>query len=134
MLELRCECGQSPGAPNHLPEVCRSDPGINKLRISDRGLQPLTLPLSPVRLCHNRKRREEAVGFQSFRKRVFWIMGNRRLHKIERFHTLGTSESEALKVTALNLFHPTTSSPFSKNRFFHIVTQPQWERDGVRGG
>ena len=28
-------------------------------------------------------------------------MGNRRLHKSERFHTLGTSESERLKVTAL---------------------------------
>ena len=28
-------------------------------------------------------------------------MGNRRLYKIERFHTLGTSESERLKATAL---------------------------------
>ena len=36
-------------------------------------------------------------------------MGNRRLYKIEHFHTLGTSESERLKVTALNLFHPTAS-------------------------
>src|SRR4030042_2014163 len=50
-------------------------------------------------------------------------MGNRRLHKIERFHTPGTYESERLKVTALNLFHPTASPPFPKNRFFHIVTQ-----------
>ena len=50
-------------------------------------------------------------------------MGNRRLYKIERFHTLGTSESERLKVTALNLFHPTASPPFPKNRFFHIATQ-----------
>jgi hypothetical protein len=52
-------------------------------------------------------------------------MGNRRLYEIKRYHTLGTSESEALealKVTALNLFHPTTSPPFPKNRFFHIAT------------
>ncbi len=34
-------------------------------------------------------------------------MGNRRLYKVERNHTPGTSESERLKVTALNLFHPT---------------------------
>jgi hypothetical protein len=50
-------------------------------------------------------------------------MGNRRLYKVERFHTLGKSESEGLKVTALNLFHPTASPPFPKNRFFHIATQ-----------
>ena len=36
-------------------------------------------------------------------------MRNRRLHKIERFHMPTTPESERLKVTALNLFHPTTS-------------------------
>src|SRR4030042_2286519 len=45
-------------------------------------------------------------------------MGNRRLYKIERFHTPGTSESERLKVTALNLFHPTASPPFPENRIF----------------
>ncbi len=32
------------------------------------------------------------------------MMGNRRLYKIECLQTLGTSESERLKVTALNLF------------------------------
>ena len=51
------------------------------------------------------------------------MMRNRRLHKSERFHTPGTSESERVKVTALNLFHPTASPPFPKNRFFHIATQ-----------
>ncbi len=49
-------------------------------------------------------------------------MGNRRLYKIERFHTRDTSESERLKVTALNLFHPTASPFFPNNRFFHIAT------------
>jgi hypothetical protein len=52
-------------------------------------------------------------------------MGNRRLYKIERFHRLGASESERLKVTALNLFHPTASPPFSKVGFFNITTQSQ---------
>ena len=70
---------------------------------------PLTL--SPWRLCHNRNPREEAVGFQSFRMRVFYVMGNRRLYEAEYIHMLGTLESEHLKVTALNLFHPTASSP-----------------------
>ena len=50
-------------------------------------------------------------------------MGNRGLQKIERFHTLGTPESERLKVTALNLFHPTASPPFPKAGFFRIATQ-----------
>jgi hypothetical protein len=45
------------------------------------------------------------------------------LYKVERFHTPGTSGSERLKVTALNLFHPTASPPLPKNRFFHIATQ-----------
>jgi len=31
---------------------------------------------------------------------------------------LGTPESERLKVTALNLFHPTASPPFQKWGFF----------------
>ena len=62
-------------------------------------------------------------------------MGNRRLYKIERFHTLGMSESEALKVTALNLFHPTISPPFPKNLFFHIATQSQrGTGEGIEGG
>ena len=51
-------------------------------------------------------------------------MGNRYLYKIECFHTLGTAESERLKVTALNLFHP-TASLFSENvGYFHIAIQP----------
>jgi hypothetical protein len=41
-------------------------------------------------------------------------MGNRRLYKIECLHMLGTRESERLKVTALNLFHPTASPSFNK--------------------
>ena len=67
-------------------------------------------------------------------------MRNRRLYKIEGLHTLGTPESKRVKVTALpspkrlafaaalarrgyaqaglNLFHPTASPPFPKNRFF----------------
>jgi hypothetical protein len=77
-------------------------------------------------------------------------MGNCQLYKIERFHTVGTPESERLKVTALNLLklllkiaelpgeviifrivshrdtlpvHPTVSPPFQKVVFFHIATQ-----------
>ena len=75
-------------------------------------LLPPHAPLSRQKLCHNRNPREEAVGFQSFRMRVLFIMGNRRLYKAECIHMLGTLESEHLKVTALNLFHPTASSPF----------------------
>jgi len=45
-------------------------------------------------------------------------MGNRRLHKIERFHMLGPPESERLKVTALNLFHPTASPLLQRIGFF----------------
>jgi hypothetical protein len=41
-------------------------------------------------------------------------MGNRRLYKIEFLHRLGTLGSERLKVTALNLFHPTAPPPFQK--------------------
>ena len=58
-------------------------------------------------------------------------MGNRRLHYAERIHMLGTPESERLKVTALNLFHPTVSPPFQRVDFFHIVTQPLKGRGGV---
>jgi hypothetical protein len=51
-------------------------------------------------------------------------MGNRGLYKNECFHMLGSSESERLKVTALNLFRPTASSPF-------ITTKPPGaEREG----
>jgi hypothetical protein len=73
-------------------------------------------------------------------------MGNRHLYKIEYLHTVGTPESERLKVTALpspkrlpaaqgfgrrgyaqaglNLFHPTASPLFQNVGFFHIATQP----------
>jgi hypothetical protein len=44
-------------------------------------------------------------------------MGNRRLHRIERFHSLGMRESEWQKVTALNLFHPTASPLLQKVGF-----------------
>jgi hypothetical protein len=60
-------------------------------------------------------------------------MGNRRLNKIECLHTLGTPESERLKVAALNLFHPTTSPPFQDVGFFHIATQPPRGRGRVGG-
>ena len=45
-------------------------------------------------------------------------MRNRRFHRIEYFQTLGTPESERLKVTALNLFHPTASPLVQKIGFF----------------
>jgi len=67
-------------------------------------------------------KRGEAVTFQSFRMRVFLIMGNRPLYKIGCLHTLGTFESERLKVTALNLFHPTTSPLFKKSVFPYCDT------------
>jgi len=44
-------------------------------------------------------------------------MGNCHLYKNECFNTLGMPESERLKVTALNLFHPTASPPFQKVGF-----------------
>ena len=44
--------------------------------------------------------------------------------KIECLHMLGTYESERLKVTALNLFHPTASPLGAKVSLIHIVTQP----------
>jgi hypothetical protein len=61
------------------------------------------------------------------------MMGNGRLHKIERFHTLGTPESKRLNVTALNLFYPTASPPFQKVGVFHITTQ-SLEGEGEGGG
>ena len=60
-------------------------------------------------------------------------MGNRRLYKTECFHTIGTPESELLKVTALNLLHPTASPLFKYVGFFHIVTQPP-RGEGKGGG
>jgi hypothetical protein len=63
-------------------------------------------------------------------------MGNRRLHKIERFHTLGMPESEWLKVTALNLFHPTASPLLQKVGFFILRHSPDGEsrKDPTTGG
>jgi len=55
--------------------------------------------------------------------RVSYIMGNRHLYKIECLHALGAPESERLKVTALNLFHPTASPLFQIVGFFHIAKQ-----------
>lgn len=49
-------------------------------------------------------------------------MGNRHFYKIKCFHTLGTPHSERLKVTALNLFHPTAPIPFQKFGFFYYDT------------
>jgi hypothetical protein len=51
------------------------------------------------------------------------MMGNRGLHKNGCLHNLGTLESEWLKVTALNLFHPTTSPFFKESVFPLIATQ-----------
>jgi len=50
-------------------------------------------------------------------------MGNHRLYKIQCLQTLGRTESKRLKVTALNLFHPTVSPPFQKVDLFYIATQ-----------
>jgi len=87
-------------------------------------------------------------------------MGNRRLYKIELFHTPGTSESERLKVTALNLLklplkiaefpggviifrivslrdtlpaHPTASPLFRKIGFLILRHSLVGEKGGVRG-
>jgi hypothetical protein len=57
-------------------------------------------------------------------------MGNRRLYKIQSLHTVGMPESERLKVTALNLFYPTASSPFKKVGFF--ILQHSLEGEGNR--
>jgi hypothetical protein len=55
-------------------------------------------------------------------------MGKRRLYKIECFHTSGTPESERLKVTALNLFHPTASPLLREIGFFTL--RHSFEREG----
>jgi hypothetical protein len=64
----------------------------------------------------------DAVRFQRFRIRVFYIIGNRRLYQIEFFHILGAPESKRLKVTALNLFLPTASPPFQIAGFLYNDT------------
>ena len=99
------------------------------------------IPLSPWRLCRNWKERGRGsrvpcppAGRQSFRMRIFQIMGSRRFYKIERNRTPGTAESEWLKATALNLFHPTASPPFPKESILHIGTQSPCGRGrGWRG-
>jgi len=60
-------------------------------------------------------------------------VGNRRLYKVERFHTPDMSESKQLKVTALNLFHP-TASPFSEKSVFsycETVSKGEGKDEGV---
>jgi hypothetical protein len=60
-------------------------------------------------------------------------METHRLYETNFFHWLGTLEEyERLKVTALNLFHP-TASPSLKSRFFHITTQSS-HGGRVKGG
>ncbi len=50
------------------------------------------------------------------------MMGNRRLNKIVCFYTIDTSESERVKVTALNLFHPTASPLVQKSVYSYCDT------------
>jgi hypothetical protein len=45
-------------------------------------------------------------------------MENDRLYNIQLFHEVAMLESDQLKVTALNLFHPTASPPYKKVGFF----------------
>jgi hypothetical protein len=59
-------------------------------------------------------------------------MGDRRSYKIECLHMLGTPESERLKVTALNLFHPTTSPPFKKSVSSYYDTVSRGARGDYR--
>ncbi len=59
-------------------------------------------------------------------------MENSRLHKIECTHMVELRESERLKVTALNLFHPTASPLFEKVGFFIIATE-SLEGEGTLG-
>ncbi len=54
------------------------------------------------------------------------------MYKIECLHMLGTPESERLKVTALDLFHPTVSPLFEKLIFLYCDTVSEGEREGVR--
>ncbi len=60
-------------------------------------------------------------------------MGNDRSYKIESPHTLRTAESDRLKITALNLFHPTASPPFQKVSFFILQHSLVGGREGLRG-
>ncbi len=59
-------------------------------------------------------------------------MGTHLLCEVKQFYRFGMPEAyERLKVTALNLLHP-TASPFLKNAFL-ILRQPRWGEGGVRG-
>jgi hypothetical protein len=58
-------------------------------------------------------------------------MGNSHFYKIESLDTLGAPDSERIKVTALNLFHPTASPPFQNVGFFYIVTWLQWKNGAL---
>jgi hypothetical protein len=62
----------------------------------------------------------EAVGFQSFRMRVSYRMGNRLLWEIKCLHGIGAPGFERIKVAARNLFHPTASTPDRKVGFFKL--------------
>jgi hypothetical protein len=72
-------------------------------------------------------------------------MGDRRLYIIECLHMLGTTESERLKVTALNLLenahlaaasrrsaHPTAPPAFQEVGFFILRQSLMGERVGWR--
>ena len=51
----------------------------------------------------------EAVGFQKFRMRDFWVMRNCCSHYIQYIYTLDLPKSGRWKVSALNFLHPTAS-------------------------
>ncbi len=61
------------------------------------------------------------------------MMGNRPLYKIELIHTLGTYESEQIKVAALNLFHPTAFPPLPKWLCFRYYDIASLGRGDERG-
>ena len=91
----------------------------NLLHFSNVPLQAFSGEPTPVlRLCRNRKARERQSGSKVLECGIFYFMGNRRLYKAERILVLGTPESEHLEVTALNLFHPTTSPSFQRDGLF----------------
>jgi len=72
----------------------------------------------------------EAVRFQGLRTRVFYIVGNHRLYKIKCFHTLGTPESDRLKVAALNPFHLTASPTLKKLVFSYYDAALKEKKEG----
>jgi hypothetical protein len=60
-------------------------------------------------------------------------MENHRSYEIECLHLVGTLESKQLKVTALNLFHPTASPPFLKGVFLILRHSLMGEKGGGGG-